>query len=73
MKMALLERASTLLNLTEHEARALFILTAGLQVSEPEQAALRLIDAIIAREKHDVTDDQRTRLEHYGIPTEATS
>jgi hypothetical protein len=51
----LVERAATLLGLTDHEADALFIDTAQLCVAEPEKAAI------------DLTDGHRALLDEYGI------
>jgi len=61
-------QARDLLGLEPVEAWWLFFGT--LRESEPEEAALDLIDAIIAREKHDLTDEQRALLDRYGLPTE---
>ncbi len=60
--------ARELLGLTLGEAHALFFGTLGN--ADEEGDALLLVDAIIAREKHDLTDEQRALLDRYGLPTE---
>ena len=62
------DEARELLGLTLGEAHALFFGTLGN--ADEEGDALLLIDAIIAREKHDLTDEQRALLDRYGLPTE---
>lgn len=68
--------AQGVLGLTEDEAEALFVSTANNctggrdDTLTAEQEALRLIDALIARDKGDATDDDRAVLRWYGLPTE---
>ncbi len=56
--------AADLLELTEDEACALF------ESIKTEVRALELLDAIIAREKGELTDEQRTLLDGHFLPTQ---
>lgn len=68
--------AQEILGLTWDEAEALFVRTANdcdcCRDTEltPEQEALALIDALIARDKGEATDADREILDRYGLPTE---
>jgi hypothetical protein len=61
--------ARDLLGLTDRETQALFYETCS--APRPERQALDLIDAIIAWEKDDLADEQRTLLHSYMIPAGA--
>jgi hypothetical protein len=57
--------ARMLLGLTENEAEALFFRT----MNSPT-GALKIIDALINREKGELTEEDRKILEYYALPTE---
>lgn len=65
-----IRRARAILGLSDAEARALFHETARHDDDRDEAEALALIDALIARDKGDLTDADRDVLRRYGLTEE---